>query len=32
MVKTSPSSAKGAGSAPGREAKIAHASQPKNQT
>ena len=29
MGKTSPSNAEGAGSAPGREAKIAHASQPK---
>ena len=31
MVKTSPSSAGGAGSIPGRGAKIPHASQPKNQ-
>ena len=31
MVKTSPSSAGGAGSIPGRGAKIPHASRPKNQ-
>ena len=31
MVKTSPSNAEGAGSIPGQEAKIPHASQPKNQ-
>ena len=32
MVKTSPSSAGGAGSIPGQGAKIPHASRPKNQT
>ena len=31
MVKTLPSNAGGAGSIPGRGAKIPHASQPKNQ-
>ena len=31
VVKTSPSNAGGAGSIPGRGAKIPHASQPKNQ-
>ena len=31
-VKTSPSNAGGAGSIPGRGAKIAHGSWPKNQT
>ena len=31
MVKTSPSNAGGAGSIPGRGAKIPHASGPKNQ-
>ena len=32
MVKTLPSNAGGAGSIPGRGAKIPHASQPKNQS
>ena len=31
VVKTSPSNARGAGSIPGRGAKIPHAFQPKNQ-
>ena len=31
MVRTSPSNAEGAGSIPGQEAKILHASWPKNQ-
>ena len=31
MVKTSPSTARGAGSIPGQETKIPHASRPKNQ-